>query len=481
VRRLAVTLRSGGFELLAEQRKAIELACSDRQLVVIEGQAGTGKSTVLTAVARAHQQAGQEIIATSTGALAAERLAGELLDAGVRARSFSTMGLRAAIASGAVVLSPQATVIHDEAALASTLEQQRLFRAVELSGARLIEVGDPRQSQAVGAGGLWPRLERAARGNDARVELNRNVRALDPEDRRDQRLFRQGRHEHALRGYAARERLHLYDDQSRAEDAALDAADDDRRRGRRTLVIAQTSNDHLDELNARAQAIRRQHGELRGDGVPVPGRPYSLRAGDEVQIRHAFLHPELGRIANGTTAAVIRAESGINSVTLRLADERTVALDGEQLEQADVRLAYVQHPFPAQGRTSDTAYLIVSENGTAEGNYVAITRAREATNVYAARELLESDATEDEIRALAERMSRSEQEVPSIDTPLAHEHFVERSLEAAVEQETARPEDLTAEPTRSERPVSGHDELRSIGGRSAGDDTELTNDVGWER
>ena len=59
------------------------------------------------------------------------------------------------------------TVIHDEAALASTREQERLLSEVEASGARLILVGDPRQSQAVGAGGLWPEIERALKKREA--------------------------------------------------------------------------------------------------------------------------------------------------------------------------------------------------------------------------------------------------------------------------------------------------------------------------
>lgn len=61
-----------GGRLSEEQRSAIELACGTRPLVVIQGQAGTGKSTTLTAIARAHQDAGREIIVTSTAALAAD-------------------------------------------------------------------------------------------------------------------------------------------------------------------------------------------------------------------------------------------------------------------------------------------------------------------------------------------------------------------------------------------------------------------------
>ena len=54
------------------------------------------------------------------------------------------------------------TVIHDEAALASTREQAWLFKTVSESGARIVAIGDPRQSQAVGAGGLWSEIEQTA-------------------------------------------------------------------------------------------------------------------------------------------------------------------------------------------------------------------------------------------------------------------------------------------------------------------------------
>ncbi|MBV8992037.1 MAG: hypothetical protein JO372_26055 [Solirubrobacterales bacterium] len=103
-------------------------------------------------------------------------------------------------------------------------------------------------------------------------------------------------------------------------------------------------------------------------------------------------------------------------------------LDREQIDRADVRLAYVQHPFPAQGQTSDTAHLIVAEHATEEGCYVALTRARDTTTIHAAIDEPERDQP-DQPQALAEQMSRSEPQVPSIQTPLAHEHHIRQENE----------------------------------------------------
>jgi conjugative relaxase-like TrwC/TraI family protein len=457
---LDAQLGDKGGGLSAEQRAALRLACADRQLVVIEGQAGTGKSTVLVGVARAHQAAGRQIVVTSTAALAAERLARELAAAGVDASSHSTAALHAALTNEKVSLGPETTVIHEEAALASTREQRQLLHTVQESGARLIEVGDPRQSQAVGAGGLWPHLEQAARTNHAHAELVLNLRAQHPADRRAQQLFRKGEHEYAIRYYAARGYVDITVAQRQAEDHALEAAHHDRQQGMRSLVIAQTSNEHLDELNARTQAIRQQAGELGHHGIPVPGRPYPLHAGDEIQIRHTIRHPQAGQLRNGTTGHVLDINPGLDVVRLELGDGRDVTLDREQLDQADIRLAYVQHPFPAQGQTSDTTHLIIAQHATQEGSYVALTRARHATTIHASHEQLDTENPRDAIPALAEHMSRSEPDVPSIATPLAHEQHLRnqegQELDAERPIET-RDATITADDQHSDRrPVEGH-------------------------
>ncbi|MGO9900114.1 MAG: AAA family ATPase [Solirubrobacteraceae bacterium] len=324
-----------------EQRAAITLACGTRPLVVIEGQAGTGKSTTLTGIARTHQAAGQQILVTSTAALAAERLAAELGERGVRCEAYSTAALHAAIAHGRITLTQRTTIIHDEAALASTSEQLALLDAVETAGARMIAVGDPQQNQPVGAGGLWSNIEQTTRDNGAHAELTRNQRASDPADRRDQALFRAGNTERAIRSYAAREHvhLHLHHDPRRVEDQALDAAHTDRTNGKTTTVIAQTSNDHLDALNARAQAIRYQAGQLGDDSLPIPGRPYELHAGDLVQVRRTLQHPGHGPLRNGTAAQITAVHPDARALDLRLDDGAELTLTEQQTVDADLRLA----------------------------------------------------------------------------------------------------------------------------------------------
>ncbi|MGI8713058.1 MAG: hypothetical protein ACR2NR_07745 [Solirubrobacteraceae bacterium] len=187
----------------------------------------------------------------------------------------------------------------------------------------------------------------------------------------------------------------------RRRTARLEAAHSDRQAGRSALVVIQTSNDHLDGLNARAQALRAQDGILAGEhAVVLAGRPYGLRAGDEIVLRAASVHPQLGAVRSGTRGRVVDVAEDEHA-TVALADSREASWDRGQLEAASVRLAYVSHTWPAQGQTVDRAHVIAGDHADRE----------------------------DRLARLAERLGRSEPEVPSIAVALAHEHQVQRELD----------------------------------------------------
>jgi hypothetical protein len=126
-----------------------------------------------------------------------------------------------------------------------------------------------------------------------------------------------------------------------------------------------------------------------------------------------------------------------------------VTIDHEQLQRADLRLAYVQHPFPAQGHTTDTAHVIASEHATREGSYVALTRARETTHLYAPQP---DDTDTDPLTAIADRISRTEPDVPSIHTPLAHEQTITTEPDHSIVHQRATPDN--GPPSRHDTPYS---------------------------
>jgi hypothetical protein len=155
-----------------------------------------------------------------------------------------------------------------------------------------------------------------------------------------------------------------------------------------------------------------------------------VHAGDHIQIRHTIPHPDHGQVRNGTSAHVTRVDPRTGLLGLQFPDGTRLQLSQSQIAEADLRLAYVQHPFPAQGQTTDTAHLIVAEHATREGTYVAITRAREQTHIYA-REPDNSQPDPDGLHELAERLSRTEPDLPSIRVPLSQERIGPEAVERA--------------------------------------------------
>jgi energy-coupling factor transporter ATP-binding protein EcfA2 len=419
IARIDQELAAVGAGIAPEQAQAVRLACQDRQLTMIEGQAGTGKSTALQAIARAHQAAGQEVLVTSTGGLAAKRLARELERAGMKASTLTTEALRHRWTEGLVTLDGRTTIIHDEAALAATREQHFLLPACRDAGVRLIAVGDGEQGQPVGAGGLWKRMSAIAEHEQAHQRLTKIVRARDAADRRDQVLFRHGHHRQALQGWIDRGRVTLTYGQQQAEDVALAAWHADGGAGRDSAVFYTGSNDRVDELNARAQALRLHAGELGGEELALARRPYAIRVGDEVLIRRRTWHDQLGRVENGTPGRVIAVEG--DRAHLELDDGRRGTWTRNELNNADLRLGYVQHPWPGQGITVERLHYVHDTLANARSTYVATTRPRGEFHLYAARETLErirDDRDMPELEVLARSLGQAEMEAPSIDVPL---------------------------------------------------------------
>ncbi len=85
-------------------------------------------------------------------------------------------------------------------------------------------------------------------------------------------------------------------------------------------MIADAANTEIDRLNARAQHLRAQRGELGHHEIPLPGVHYGLREGDLIAFTAQHRPPGQPRVENGTRGQV-------NAIHER---GMTVTLDGSQ-------------------------------------------------------------------------------------------------------------------------------------------------------
>lgn len=405
--------REIGAPLSTEQRQALERITGPGGVSVLVGQAGTGKGVVIATAVRAWQQEGYEVVGTAVAGAMAERLGA---DANLT-RSVTTDALLHREQNGQITLGERTVVVMDEAGMADT---KRLAALTELTARReskLVLVGDQAQLSPIGAGGMFKVIQ----DHVPTAHLTEVHRARHAWERQAWAQVREGEAQRALAGYEAHERLHITDTRTEAAERMIDAWEQARRENpeQRTVMLTDASNVELDRINALAQERRAQAGELGAHHIDLPDKPYGLAAGDEIIFTAPMRAPGQQRVENGTTAT-ITSTAGEDQLTVETqgADPREVTLNTGEF--SELRLAYAQHVYKAQGRTVDQAFVLTGGWQTdREHAYVALTRARERTDIYASREDLgEQGMDPGAIERLAENINHSDAQRASIDVGL---------------------------------------------------------------
>ncbi len=363
----------------AGQRRAVAALAGHAGLLVIEGAAGTGKTTTLAA-ARAALDAQDRRLVVVTPTLKAAQTARQQ----VGTDAFSAAWLarqhgylwdddghwthhptpRQQIAAEARLL-PGDVLLVDEAGMLDQDTARALLAIADHAGAEVVFLGDRHQLPAVGRGGV---LDLAARWapDQARLELAAVHRFADPVYAGLSLLMRVGEQSGEVfdqlveRGQIV---LHLTEVE---RTAALASASG--------LVIADT-RDQVAALNA---VVRDHHaagasaGERAGErsGEPVTRAGERIGLGDRVATRRN--DRDLG-VANRETWTVAGiGEDGSLLVAGRVGQR---LLPGDYVRE-HVELAYATTVHGAQGETVDHAHFVLGETTGAAATYVAMTRGR---------------------------------------------------------------------------------------------------------
>jgi conjugative relaxase-like TrwC/TraI family protein len=393
----------------AEQTAALRAITGDERLAVLVGPAGTGKGVVIDMASRAEKHAGHDTIGVAVSGSTAERL-GETTPA-LAGRTSTIDALIARTDTGAVTISRNTTVFLDEAGMTDHRRLDALTRLIEESGAKLVAVGDGKQLPSIGPGGMFDRLTSHAPA----AELEDIHRTSDPGERQAWAALRRGEPEKAMAHYQAEGQLFFMDDRHLAGEAAVQRwAELTKTRDIRSVaLIADSSNVEIDRLNARAQHLRIDRGELWGAEVQLPHQHYGLYEGDLITFTAQHRIPGQARVENGTRGQVTRTREHGLTVLLD-GSQREVTLAGKDL--GDVRLAYAQHVYRQQGATVDRSVVLTGGWQTSkESAYVQATRACDATEWFLARDELGIDGQDDRrVMRLAQQLRISRRQTPSL-------------------------------------------------------------------
>src|SRR5579875_645087 len=362
----------------AQREAVVMMLTAATRTTALIAPAGAGKSRTVAEFARlwtAHT--GRRVIGLTTSTNAARVLQHEGL-----AESYNIAEFLGKVEGSDELRRPvpvhhDDVLVLDEASQLATSDLAMLLQAARQAGARVILAGDTGQLGAVEAGGMFRLL-----AQEVPAAALHEVRRFDNRWEADASVRLRGGDFTAIAAYDTRGRIRGADEET-CYDRAAAMWLADHLRGKDVLLLA-GSNAEAAELARRVQAKLAQMGRI---SQPQTALSDGNHAGSGDLIR-ARLNTEIDAAGRKLTN---RDTLKITAVRGQYADVQRQRLDGTWTEPFPVpasylagsaELAYAGNVHVAQGRTADTAHLLVTETLSRQSFYVGMTRGRQANTAH---------------------------------------------------------------------------------------------------
>ncbi|SFU18815.1 Ti-type conjugative transfer relaxase TraA [Mesorhizobium sp. YR577] len=361
-----------GLALSSEQADALSHVTDGRDLGIVVGYAGTGKSAMLGVAREAWEAAGFEVRGAALSGIAAENLES---GSGISSRTIASM--EHGWENGRDMLTARDVLVIDEAGMVGTRQLERVLSHAADAGAKVVLVGDPQQLQSIEAGAAFRSIHERHGG----VEIETVRRQREDWQRDATRDLATGRTREAIHAYDSHDMVHEAQTREQARDELIDRWDRDREASPdASRIILTHTNAEVRELNEGARERMRDAGNLGEDvRLTVERGERSFASGDRVM----FLQNEreLG-VKNGTLGVI--EQVNVQSMTVSTDDGRSVQFDLKDYDRIDHGYAATIHK--AQGMTVDRTHVLATPGMDAHGSYVALSRHRDGMDLHYGRD-----------------------------------------------------------------------------------------------
>jgi Ti-type conjugative transfer relaxase TraA len=357
-----------GLALSSEQADALAHITDGRDLGIVVGHAGTGKSAMLGVAREAWESAGYEVRGAALSGIAAENL-----ESGSGIASHTIASLEHGWKQGRDLLTARDVLVIDEAGMVGTRQLERVLSQAAEAGAKVVLVGDPKQLQSIEAGAAFRSIHERHGG----AEIGEVRRQRDDWQRDATRDLATGKIGIALEAYRSQGMVHEAQTREQARGDLIDRWDRDRQASpNRSRIILTHTNDEVRVLNEVARERMRAAGDL-GDDVrlTVERGARNFNSGDRVM----FLQNERGLgVKNGTLGSIEQVSA--QSMTVQTEDGRSVQFDLKAYNKIDHGYAATIHK--AQGMTVDCTHVLATPGMDAHASYVALSRHRDGVDLH---------------------------------------------------------------------------------------------------
>ncbi len=363
-----------------DQRAMVErLTGGGEGLVVVVGEAGTGKTFATVAAAEAWAASGIGLRVAAPTWRAANVLRSEGLDATSVARLLLQPD------EGQRPLPRASVLLVDEAGMLDSATLGRLIDHARAADAKLVLVGDPAQLGEIEAGGLFASIV----SRTEPVVLDQVIRHNHDLDREGARRIREGRGVEAVEVYRSAERVVVSEDPEARREGMVRDWWRSYREGEDALMIAKR-NAEVERLNALAREVMKAEGRLGtfefevGDARFAVGDQVITRVNDH---RAGIYNRERWRIESVDPERGAVALVGIDTARRLGVDADYLGRENPNDGAPALQHAYAATTYQAQGSTVDRAYVMADPSMDRQEMYVAASRSREETWFYATPEV----------------------------------------------------------------------------------------------
>lgn len=393
-------IRTQKFELSDEQQFAVRNACSDRQIAIIQGSAGAGKSASMRCVRDIYRASGKRVVGAAIARSAANNLGNE---AGIE--TYTIAGLLAWLETAKPPVTKGDVLIIDEAGQVGTRDIEQLMGFASQNGFKVILVGEDKQLDAIEHGGILRYLSSPDVIGATRVKTIRRQSQIW--DRQAVAAFRDGYAQQALIQYQKRGQLHIEKNEPSTKFALVDAWTRYRQQNphNQSMVIAHSWTDVV-QLNNEMRSQLQRENLLGNENIFVPATvsdrdiDIHLSLGEKVR----FTQNDYSRnYTNGDLGTVTKLEvlpDGDIWIRVKLDSGRETQFKASTYSNERGRVyltqAYAQTVYSAQGLTINGDVFVYYTSGMDRAHsYVACSRHRDAAHIFVNKQEFEADIPSD--------------------------------------------------------------------------------------